>query len=104
VLRIQLHRLPRRVGRGLWNPERRDADHLAGGVHDRLHETRRLARRLRKQPTRSGISAKVEIEGAILLEEHEDVLDLLPHKLQLFAVAQSRMASEIQRVSSNLRA
>jgi hypothetical protein len=85
----------------LGNQEGRNAPNAAVGLHDGLHETGSFAGSLREQTAGTGISAKVEVKGAVLLEKHENVFDVLAQQIELLCVAEVRRIFDRMRVPSD---
>src|SRR5208282_6637802 len=87
ILRVQQHSVPVNVLHGLGNQEWGDGLNVAGRIDDRLIKARSLAGMLREKSPGSRVSPEVEIKRAVLLEENEDVLNVLPQQFEFLIVA-----------------
>ena len=87
------------VGEGEGDAEGLDGGDAAVGVDDGLIEARNLVGRMREEAFGSGVGSEVEVEGAVLLEEDEDVFHMLSEELELFSVGEQGLVGEIAGVA-----
>jgi len=103
IFRIELHVVAGDILDRAWDQEGADGRERAVGIPDVLGEARRRIRRLghgilgirpgigREQTVCAGVGAEIVVEGAVFLEDHEDVLHVLPQQLQLLLRWEGRL-------------
>src|SRR6187402_99336 len=95
---IQRNRLSVDVLYGRRYAKSSNAPNRSINIDDRLGKAGCLVCWMRKEPLRSWVGAKVEVEGAILLEEDEDVFYLASYELQLCVLRDRRLAGGIDKI------
>ena len=95
---------PLAAGDRLRNQKGGDGADRAVGQNDRLDEAGGFGGGLGEQSTSAGVGAEVEVKGAVLLEENEDVLDVLAKQSEFLSVSEIRRVFYTQACSGQLRA
>ena len=109
IRRINRHCFARSINHRSRNPERRNGAHRTVGIHNRLRESCHLVGgvrpgRSRVESIRSRVAAKVKVEGAVLLEEHKNVLDPAANQPQLLFLRDRRLFGRVDHLRAHRRA
>jgi hypothetical protein len=89
------------VGDRLRNLEGGDGARPSRRIHDRLGKARASRGRLREQAVGARIGAEVEVEGSVLLEENEDILDVPAEQIEFLIVTEIRRILHATRVAGD---
>ncbi len=109
VRRIKRHGLALCIDDCCWNTEWRNRPQSSVGVHNWLLEASDIVSIVRTgwsciEPVRPGITSKIKIKRAVLLEEHKDVLDLVADQPLLFSLRNLRLFRQVDNMRAHRRA